>query len=157
MSKILIKYNRQTQSFEFTDDDLLSTYCDLVAVLDLRGETISFDDLRFGFTAKDGDNIISERTYPPDGVKYICSDQEVLETFRLEWQADMVIDIDVWQEQTTGRVEGSHQVTVPRPPQPYPSWTWNSETLSWDAPIPYPDDGKVYEWNEAEQRWDEVI
>jgi hypothetical protein len=33
-------------------------------------------------------------------------------------------------------------------PQPYPSWTLNSDTFFWEAPIAYPDDGKRYKWNE---------
>ncbi len=41
-------------------------------------------------------------------------------------------------------------------PQPFPSWTLNESTCQWDSPTPYPDDGKTYEWNESEQRWDEI-
>lgn len=41
-------------------------------------------------------------------------------------------------------------------PQPYDSWTLNSTTYLWEAPTPYPTDGEVYEWNEDDQRWDEV-
>ena len=39
------------------------------------------------------------------------------------------------------------------PPQPYPSWKLDTETCLWNAPIPYPQDGKQYIWNEAEQEW----
>lgn len=39
------------------------------------------------------------------------------------------------------------------PPQPYPSWVWNSTTWKWDPPVPYPTDGKVYYWDEATQSW----
>ena len=42
------------------------------------------------------------------------------------------------------------------PPKPYASWTLNESTCQWDSPTPYPDDGKTYEWNESEQRWDEI-
>ena len=40
------------------------------------------------------------------------------------------------------------------PPQPYPSWTLNEETCLWDSPVPYPDDGQIYNWNEETQTWD---
>jgi hypothetical protein len=43
------------------------------------------------------------------------------------------------------------------PPQPYPSWTLNSSTYDWECPVPYPDDGKKYDWNEDNQSWDEVV
>ena len=41
-------------------------------------------------------------------------------------------------------------------PQPYISWTFNETTLDWQAPIPYPNDGKVYQWDEANLRWIEA-
>mgnify|MGYP003120863736 CR=1 FL=1 len=41
-------------------------------------------------------------------------------------------------------------------PQPYDSWTLNSSTYLWEAPVAYPDDGNVYEWNESTQTWDTV-
>ena len=34
------------------------------------------------------------------------------------------------------------------PPQPYPSWTLVEETCLWEAPITYPDDDKMYHWDE---------
>jgi hypothetical protein len=43
------------------------------------------------------------------------------------------------------------------PPKPFPSWTLNNTTASWDAPIAYPTDGKVYNWNEEDGKWDEVV
>jgi hypothetical protein len=42
------------------------------------------------------------------------------------------------------------------PPKPYPSWLLNTTTGLWDAPVPYPTDGKMYEWDEATQSWVEV-
>ena len=42
------------------------------------------------------------------------------------------------------------------PPKPYPSWLLNTTTGLWDPPIPYPTDGKSYEWDEATQSWVEV-
>lgn len=39
------------------------------------------------------------------------------------------------------------------PPQPFPSWTLNEDTCQWHAPVPYPDDGGVYQWNEDTQSW----
>ena len=38
-------------------------------------------------------------------------------------------------------------------PQPYPSWTLNTQTFLWEAPVPYPTDGGVYTWDEATQSW----
>jgi hypothetical protein len=41
-------------------------------------------------------------------------------------------------------------------PQPYPSWTLNEDTCQWEAPVDYPDDDKVYEWDEATTNWVEI-
>ena len=38
-------------------------------------------------------------------------------------------------------------------PQPYPSWTLNTSTFLWEAPVPYPTDGKNYYWDEATLSW----
>lgn len=39
------------------------------------------------------------------------------------------------------------------PPQPYPSWVLNTNTAQWESPVPYPNDGKAYYWDEAMQLW----
>ena len=39
-------------------------------------------------------------------------------------------------------------------PQPHPSWVRTGSF--WDAPIPYPSDGKRYEWNEELGAWVEA-
>lgn len=39
------------------------------------------------------------------------------------------------------------------PPQPYPSWTLNDQTCLWSAPVPYPNDGQAYIWDEATLSW----
>lgn len=38
-------------------------------------------------------------------------------------------------------------------PQPYPSWILNTSTFLWEAPIPYPTDGKIYFWSETTKSW----
>ena len=41
-------------------------------------------------------------------------------------------------------------------PQPFPSFILNEETCIWEAPIPYPEDGKKYLWDESVVNWVEV-
>ena len=40
--------------------------------------------------------------------------------------------------------------------QPFNSWSLNHTTWAWEAPVAYPDDGKVYKWNEESQSWVEL-
>ena len=42
-------------------------------------------------------------------------------------------------------------------PQPFPSWTKNSDTYLWEAPVAMPtEEGKRYTWDEATTSWVEV-
>ena len=43
------------------------------------------------------------------------------------------------------------------PPQPFNSWILNEDTCLWDSPVAYPEDGKLYKWNEEILNWEEVI
>ena len=42
-------------------------------------------------------------------------------------------------------------------PQPFSSWTISAPDWIWKAPIPMPEDGKVYLWDEAILNWVELI
>ena len=41
-------------------------------------------------------------------------------------------------------------------PQPFASWVLNETTWTWEAPTPYPNDDKLYKWDEATTSWLEV-
>ena len=43
------------------------------------------------------------------------------------------------------------------PPKPFNSWTLNENVLEWEPPVPYPNDGKLYDWDERTLSWIEVI
>lgn len=42
------------------------------------------------------------------------------------------------------------------PPMPLDSWILNEDTCRWEAPVPYPTDGKFYVWNEDIINWVEA-
>lgn len=42
------------------------------------------------------------------------------------------------------------------PTKDFPSWVLNKKTWVWDAPVPYPTDGKAYDWDESAVNWVEV-
>jgi hypothetical protein len=39
------------------------------------------------------------------------------------------------------------------PPKPYESWILNEDTCLWEPPTPYPNDGGMYAWDEANGEW----
>lgn len=40
------------------------------------------------------------------------------------------------------------------PIKPFPSWVLDEEKCLWKAPVDYPSDRKVYNWNETTKQWD---
>jgi hypothetical protein len=42
------------------------------------------------------------------------------------------------------------------PPKPYPSWILNEDSCLWESPIPYPNDGNNYYWNEETGKWEQT-
>jgi hypothetical protein len=43
------------------------------------------------------------------------------------------------------------------PPKPFDSWVLDEATCLWTAPIEYPADGGVYQWDESLGDWVEVV
>ena len=50
--------------------------------------------------------------------------------------------------------DATHDVFYPA--KPFPSWTISAPTWTWTAPVPMPEDGKMYRWDEDQKQWDEV-
>jgi hypothetical protein len=72
----------------------------------------------------------------------------------------------VWKQTYTNGTrknyaEKGHRYDVTRDafiaPQTYNSWILNETTCQWEAPTTYPDDSKVYAWNEETLSWVEVV
>jgi len=43
------------------------------------------------------------------------------------------------------------------PPQPFPSWALDIDTVVWQPPLPMPVDGKLYVWDEQTLSWKQVL
>jgi hypothetical protein len=41
-------------------------------------------------------------------------------------------------------------------PKIFASWVLNNDTADWEAPVPMPEDGKEYSWDEATTSWKEI-
>lgn len=39
------------------------------------------------------------------------------------------------------------------PPQPFSSWVLDEDTCLWGSPVPYPQDGLAYYWDETSHAW----
>lgn len=64
-----------------------------------------------------------------------------------------IVEIDIERPIGIGyeRIDGKW-----KRPKPADSWIFNDEVFDWEAPIPYPEDGKDYVWNEEGLSWMEL-
>lgn len=62
-----------------------------------------------------------------------------------------------WDEATQSWIPVNPPAPTPpyTPVQPYPSWTYDPATDSWQPPVPQPNDGKRYYWDESTLSWKE--
>lgn len=76
---------------------------------------------------------------------------ELLDHFKNEFELDLILEAN-----DKAAINGTYDGTKFWLPQPYPSWVKNEETNNWEAPIEYPQDGLIYEWNEDILNWEEI-
>jgi hypothetical protein len=128
-------------------------WCDVVAELNRHGQTIDIDGLSFGATVTINDETALSIALPPPGVRYRSTDQDVLAVARVQpFPPDAECVVSVWVRTGDGReYQAETAFTIPRPAQPFPSWTWTG--TAWQAPEPYPDDGEMYQWDEDAGDW----
>ena len=42
-------------------------------------------------------------------------------------------------------------------PKPFNSWVLNEDTCQWEAPVAYPTDGVMYQWDEETTDWKAIV
>jgi hypothetical protein len=42
-------------------------------------------------------------------------------------------------------------------PKPFDSWLLDEDTCRWEAPVAYPTDGVMYQWNENDKDWEAIV
>lgn len=146
-----ITFDAVARSIQIATEEAQSWGANLVAAINRHGQRLPMHRTQFGVIVTRGAETLLAEAWPRPGVTYVRTDQDVLETARVRWQPDDEITLSVWMESALGRVEDSATFTVPRPAQPYPSWTWQGGR--WAPPVAYPEDGGEYVWDEADGAW----
>jgi len=157
MGKLYATDNFKTGNWSLDTSEIGSGSNNLFITFTEEAPVITFKDLKFGYELKQNDNIKQYGVFPPSGVQYRQSDQEYLQVIRLNTQTDESYTLFLWAENDGQRFEKEFEFATPRPSQPYSSWAWNSENKVWEAPVPHPDDGKFYQWDEETQNWIEEV
>lgn len=115
---------------------------------------VIFEDFSFGYSVYHNDNEILSNRFPPPGITYRSSDEEA-----------MVIDVlnnilpeetytfNLWAKESGNEITSSFDLLSPRQPQPFASWTYDTNIKMWIAPTSPPADGNKYEWDEDSFSW----
>ena len=157
---VVVLYDLATKQWDVKTLDVLHYYyMDFAVGFRNEGQkTVSFRNLRFDVTLTDvvTDQVVFTQSHPISNIVYVRSNQDVLLSMRInvvpgQYKARVhVINAD---EDGVNEFE----LTSPRPPQPFPSWHWDSEQNRWCAPVPYPDDTSLpYRWNESTGEWENI-
>lgn len=161
VSDTLILFDFALDSFSCTvSPELHPTYLDVFVGFRHNGTLpAALRDLRrLNLSARDASgNPLAAFTYPPGpNITYVSTDQEYCFCDRVFSHPGSTVTIKVSLLLQYGREEFEQEITLPIPPQPYPSWTWDPALHRWVPPVPYPDDGKEYRWDEPTLSWIEV-
>ena len=126
------------------------------------------------FAELDENNIV-KRVLAVDN-EVIIKDGEESEEIGITFLQGLFGEISVWKQTSYNTLAGEHMLggTPLRKnyagtgykydqakdafiaPQPYPSWLLDDDTCKWNAPTPYPDDDKIYYWDEETTSWEEI-
>jgi len=116
-----------------------------------ESSVVEFNDLKFGYELRSVGSVLKQSSYPPEGVRYVNSDQPYLVAERLLLQAETDYELYLWAENDGQHFDTTIEFTTPRPAQPYDSWVWNG--VKWEAPVEKPSDGQSYAWDEETTDW----
>lgn len=110
-----------------------------------------------------GDNLrhfysdLSEDNIPEGYAKFVRKPIPTVERFKrlvgseYVWEGNVITDN--WIIEDITEEEKAEMITLLRNKQPFPSWTFDEIELIWVSPIPKPNDGNQYRWNEDNQSW----
>jgi hypothetical protein len=111
----------------------------------------TFDNLKFGFSLKQGKTILVDEQFPPEGISYERAGQFYLIAKDISVPPDKTIELNLWAEHAGVRSEFSYSFKSDKLEQPYPSWIWTGE--QWISPTPVPGNAEDYLWNETSKQW----
>jgi hypothetical protein len=145
-----LNYNQWAVEDFFTDPRVIDLQIGFKSIV--HGDTyIEFVNLKYGFFLSENNVTIQQGSYPPIGIKLINSDQEYIDQIRLDVNPDHTYQLHIWAENSGIFYEHKLTLAIPKYEQPFASWTWTGN--EWTAPIPYPDDGELYVWEEDNLNW----
>lgn len=164
MSSINVKYHLETNDWhiEYWDRDPIN-YVLRIGMTDGSpvGTNIFFSGLSYGYSlfdnSNDGEKLVIEKRFPMEGHTLICSDQEYMTVDGIVLKRNTTYTLSLWASNRGDTYSTEFMFITPDGLVNYPSFSYNEETKVFEAPIPYPQDGKIYIWNEDTVNWVEFV
>lgn len=113
MGKIYATDNLKENNWVLNTDQISSKTNDLFIAFTNNNPIISFKDLKFGYELKQNDNIKQYGVFPQPGVRYKKTDQEYLESIRLDLIPSEKYTLYLWAENNNTRIEKEFEITTP--------------------------------------------
>lgn len=102
---------------------------------------------------------IFSEAFPPGNVILETTDLDIIKTFDCYFVPTKTYTITMSYVYNSKAYRLTFDAIGTKPPAPYASWVWNSNTNSWEAPVPYPLPPSEeplmlsYVWNENSLEW----
>lgn len=153
MSQILAINDLATNEWDIRKENLKHNYVDIRIGFKSSTRDDKFNNLRFSFALKQGNNTVVSHSFPSKGVRYIQSNDEYLITKRLSLQHNTDYEIIFCCNENNKPSQSSIFLKTPLPRRPYPSWIFNHSKVQWEPPVERPNTSKDYAWDEKTQSW----
>ena len=136
MKDLQVYFDLKTETWNIGEIDDYNNNTEIIFGVPQRDPAVPYNGLKFGFVlSKDGQQIHSV-SEPPEGITYISSDQAYLKSIPIKVDINTTYDLLLWVEESGKRYELDYTMIVPKPTQPFPSWTWDG--YGWMPPVPMP-------------------
>lgn len=147
-----IEFDIATRQLTITPGDIQPRFQKLRAIVRRHGQPVPLTGVEMRCVVTADGVQIADIKLPPPGTSLEMTYTDVLgqETVRWDPEQEIVVTATLLDGQGIQHT-ATETFTVPIPPSPYPSWEWING--DWRAPVDYPDDGKVYVWDEAGGAW----
>lgn len=145
-------------TLEWSQRDLDKNNVFFIGFTDEDKDLVEFDNLSYGIKVLEGSETILDNTYPNEDETVIYTDQEWIKSVGITLTPGTEYSVSVWAK--NNGVKNDHEYIFTSPPDeviesPFPSWTWDEENKSWQAPTPKPVDG-YWAWDEKNASWVEI-
>jgi hypothetical protein len=151
MISIQASYHVLNKTWDFVSTE--TTFLDNEIKISIVSDTEQTDitGIEFGYTVTKGTDVISEKNYPQMGTNYELTDASPLVSNTLILAYEQAYSLNTWVDFQDTKKEQSFKFEIKKPVSPHAGWVWDG--IKWSAPMPAPEDGKYYNWNESSQTW----